>query len=63
MREGSKITIRQTRSVAGRNDRVRDTLKALGLGRIGKEKQHTVTPSIAGMVTKVRSLVEVVEGK
>lgn len=63
MREGSKILVKQTRSAANRNDRVRDTLKALGLGRIGKQKEHTVSPTITGMLTKVKSLVEVVEGK
>ena len=63
MRDGSKILVRQTRSVANRNDRVRDTLKALGLGRIGKEKNHTVNATVRGMLTKVGSIVEISEAK
>lgn len=54
-----KVTIKQIRSVNGRTQQVKDTLTALGLGRIGKSREHNLTPPIAGMVKKVRHLVEV----
>ena len=59
MKNGSKIVIRQTRGLAGRDPAVRSTIKALGLGRIGKEKQHVVNAAIAGMIRRVEHLVEI----
>jgi large subunit ribosomal protein L30 len=37
------------------------TLKALGLGRIGKTKVHQDTPQIRGMVKQVEYLLKVEE--
>jgi large subunit ribosomal protein L30 len=37
------------------------TLEALGLRGIGKEVTHEATPSILGMVDKVKHLVSVTE--
>jgi large subunit ribosomal protein L30 len=59
MKQEKKIRVKQTRSLAGRNDRVRDTLKALGLGRIGKEREFSVNPALVGMLEKVEHLVSV----
>jgi len=61
MKQGNRIIIRQTRSAIGRNPQVRETLKALGLGRIGKERQHTVNTTLAGMLQRVEHLVSVHE--
>ncbi len=58
-----KIIVKQTRSEIGRDDRVRDTLKALGLGRIGKEQTLPENDAIKGMIRKVQSLVEVRDAK
>ncbi|MBK7753478.1 MAG: 50S ribosomal protein L30 [Flavobacteriales bacterium] len=57
----SKITITQTRSRIKTPKRQKDTLKALGLGRIGKHVEVEATPQIRGMVEKVHHLVSVQE--
>ena len=56
---GIKVIVRQTRSEIGRDDRVRDTLRALGLGRVGKECEHELNPSVSGMINRVKSIVRV----
>ena len=57
----SQLTITQRKSRNGADKRQIDTLRSLGLRRIG----HTVTkqdsPQVRGMVYKVRHLVEVSE--
>lgn len=55
----AKITVVQTRSGNRSEKSQRATLAALGLGRIGKRKQHQETPSVLGMLIKVRHLVEI----
>ncbi len=57
----SKLIITQTGSQIKCPKRQKDTLKALGLGRIGKSVQHEATPQIRGMVVKVEHLVSVQE--
>ena len=57
----AKVKIRQTRSAIGQSRRHRGTLRALGLGRIGRTAEHSESPQLAGMLRKVRHLVEVVE--
>ena len=57
----SKLIITQTGSQIKCPKRQKDTLKALGLGRIGKRVEHNATPQIRGMVTKVEHLVSVQE--
>jgi large subunit ribosomal protein L30 len=56
------LTITQRKSSNGSDKRQLDTLRSLGLRRIG----HTVTredsPQLRGMVHKVRHIVEVREG-
>jgi len=59
--EGKKVTLTQVRSGIGRNGRVNDTLKALGLGKIGKTQGHTLNTSIIGMIKKVQHLIVVKE--
>ncbi len=56
-----KIKITQVRSVIGRPENQRLTVKALGLKRINHSVEHTATPQIKGMVNKVRHLVKVEE--
>lgn len=56
-----KVSLVQTRSSIGRNERVKGTLRALGLGRIGKKKELEMTKAVQGMVTSVKYLVEVRE--
>jgi len=54
-----KIIIKQTRSTIGQKGRHELTLKALGLGRIGREREHEATRSILGMVRSINHLVEI----
>ncbi|HMP32683.1 MAG TPA: 50S ribosomal protein L30 [Saprospiraceae bacterium] len=56
----SKIVITQVRSVIDRPKRQKDTVKALGLRKIGQTVEKEATPQILGMVAKVNHLVSVV---
>jgi large subunit ribosomal protein L30 len=55
------IVVKQVKSANGTNKRQRDTLRSLGLRRIGQEVELDPTPQIAGMVHAVRHLVAVEE--
>jgi large subunit ribosomal protein L30 len=55
----SKVRITQIRSQIGQSERHRGTLRALGLGRIGKTVERDESPQLAGMLRKVRHLVRV----
>jgi large subunit ribosomal protein L30 len=57
----AKLRLKQTRSAIGQSQRHRGTLRALGLGKIGNTAEQENTPAVAGMVRKVRHLVEVEE--
>jgi large subunit ribosomal protein L30 len=54
-----KVRVTQVRSQIGQSEKHRGTLRALGLGRIGKTAEHQETPVLAGMLRKVRHLVKV----
>jgi large subunit ribosomal protein L30 len=58
----AKVRITQTRSQIGETQKHRGTLRALGLGKIGKTAEHDETPVLAGMLRKVRHLVKVDNG-
>jgi large subunit ribosomal protein L30 len=58
----AKVRITQTRSKIGESPRHRGTLRALGLGRIGRVVEHDETPQLAGMLRRVRHLVRVEGG-
>ena len=55
-----KVTQRKSRN--GCDKRQLDTLRSLGLRRIGQTVEVSDTPQIRGMLHKVRHLVEVDEG-
>ena len=55
----SKVRVTQTRSAIGQTQRHRGTLRALGLGKIGRTAEHQESPVLAGMLRKVRHLVKV----
>jgi large subunit ribosomal protein L30 len=55
------VRITQVRSAIGQNRRNRGTLRALGLGRIGKTAEHQESPQLTGMLRKVRHLVRIDE--
>jgi large subunit ribosomal protein L30 len=54
-----KVKITQVRSQIGQSERHRGTLRALGLGKIGRTAEHDETPVLAGMLRKVAHLVKV----
>lgn len=54
-----KIRVTQTRSKIGHIARQRRTLECLGLGRIGRSRVHTLTPTVQGMVKAVSHLVRI----
>ena len=53
------IIITQKKSPIGRQSYQRKTLIGLGLNKIGRSKKLEDTPSIRGMVSKVKHLVEI----
>ena len=55
------IKVRQTGSPIRRPQDQRATLIGLGLNKIGRERELEDTPSVRGMIRKVRHMVEVVE--
>jgi large subunit ribosomal protein L30 len=57
----AKLRLTQIRSGIGQSPRHRGTLRALGLGKIGRTVEHDENPAIAGMLRKVRHLVKVEE--
>ncbi len=55
----AKLKITQTRSSIGQSAKHRGTLRALGLGKIGRTAEHAESPQLAGMLRKVRHLVTI----
>ena len=58
-----KLKLTQVRSQIGQTERHRGTLRALGLGRIGKTNEIDDSPVLAGMLRKLWHLVDVEETK
>jgi large subunit ribosomal protein L30 len=54
-----KLKITQTRSQIGQSQKHRGTLRALGLGKIGRSVEREDTPQTLGMLRKVRHLVRI----
>ena len=54
-----KITVTQVRSGIGAKPKTRGTLRALGLGRIGKTNTLPDRPEIRGMIARVPHLITV----
>jgi large subunit ribosomal protein L30 len=55
----TKVKVTQVRSQIGQSQRHRGTLRALGLGKIGRTVEQEDGPALAGMLRKVRHLVRV----
>ena len=55
------IKVTQTRSAIGTKPKQRGTLRALGLGRIGKSNTLPDRPEIRGMIDRIPHLIEVEE--
>ena len=58
----STVKLTQVRSAIGQSRAHRGTLRALGLGKIGRSAEHTESPGLAGQLRHVAHLVKV-EGK
>ena len=57
----AKLKITQTRSAIGQTARHRGTLRALGLGKIGRSIEREDSPETEGMLRRVRHLVRIEE--
>ena len=57
-----QISVTQIKSSIGAKPKTRGTLRALGLGRIGKTNTLPDRPEIRGMLLRVPHLGEVTEG-
>jgi large subunit ribosomal protein L30 len=55
------IKVTQVRSAIGAKPKHRGTLRALGLGRIGKTNTLPDRPEIRGMIARVPHLIDVEE--
>jgi large subunit ribosomal protein L30 len=58
----SKVKVTQIRSTVGQSKRHEGTLRALGLGKIGRSAEHADSPALTGMLRHVRHLIRI-EGK
>jgi large subunit ribosomal protein L30 len=59
--EKKTIRVRQIRSGIACPVEMRETLKALGLGKLHRVSERADTPHVRGMIKKIQHLVEVVE--
>ena len=59
MSDKKTVIVKQTKSPIGRQGYQRQTLIGLGLNKMNKEKTLEDTPSIRGMIEKVKHLVVV----
>ncbi|AGK51910.1 50S ribosomal protein L30 [Bacillus sp. 1NLA3E] len=57
----NKLAITLTRSVIGRPQDQRETVKALGLRKVNQTVEQQDNPAIRGMITKVAHLITVKE--
>jgi large subunit ribosomal protein L30 len=53
------VKITQVKSTNGANPKQRDTLRSLGLGKIGRTTEREESDVLKGMVAKVAHLVKV----
>ena len=53
------IRVKLVRSPISTTTRVRETVKGLGLGKIGSERELKRTPEVDGMIRRIKHLVEV----
>jgi large subunit ribosomal protein L30 len=57
-----KLVLRQVKSPNGASRKQRESLRTLGLGRIGKTSERPDDPTVRGQLRKVGHLVEVSDG-
>ena len=59
MSNKKRLVVTQKKSPIGRQSYQKKTLIGLGLNKIGRTKELEDTPSIRGMISKVKHLVQV----
>ncbi len=59
MAANKTVRVTQTRSAIGRLGDQRQTLIGLGLNKIGRSRELEDTPSVRGMINKVKHLIRV----
>jgi large subunit ribosomal protein L30 len=57
-RKSRKLRVKQVRSSIKRPKRQKETLRALGLRKIGSWRIHEDKPEIRGMIRRVNHLIE-----
>jgi large subunit ribosomal protein L30 len=60
MSDKKTLTVKLVRSVAGTMESHRDTVRGLGLRKLGSTRVLEDTPAVRGMINTVRYLVQVV---
>lgn len=55
------VTVKLVKSVIGRDEKTRATVRGLGLRNINSTKELKDTPEVRGMIKKISHLVEVVK--
>ncbi len=58
-----KVNVKLIKSTISSIQSHKATVEALGLKKVGQSKVHTLTPSIAGMLFKVKHLVSVTDAE
>ena len=59
--ERKTVKVKQIRSGIGCPREMRETLKALGLGKMHRVAERIDSPEVRGMIAKIPHLVQVVE--
>lgn len=59
MSDKKTLTVKLVKSVAGTRQSHRDTVRGLGLRKLGGERTLEDTPAVRGMINKVPYLVKV----
>jgi large subunit ribosomal protein L30 len=57
------LHVRQIKSGIGFNEQQKATLKALGLGKIGRSRELPDNPAVRGMLAKIPHLLSVEAGR
>lgn len=57
-----KVKVTLKKSVIGEKPKTRATVESLGLRKLHQSKEHVDSPSLRGMLHRVRHLVDVEEG-
>jgi large subunit ribosomal protein L30 len=58
----ASLVITQVKSANGGSRRQRETLRTLGLGKIGRTSEREDQPTVRGLIHSVQHLVEVRDG-